>query len=126
MCTTIPGITTFEQMDLDFGLMADLRLTPDEKRDLQVTALLSGLLYCQNCRTCIPGCPQRVEIPVLMRAFMYARAYGNQQQARSTAAELVSNRGLEACTGCRDCTASCPNGIDIGPRIRELGRLITV
>ena len=126
VCTTIPGITTFEQMDLDFGLMADLRLTPDEKRDLQVTALLSGLLYCQNCRTCIPGCPQRVEIPVLMRAFMYARAYGNQQQARSTAAELVSNRGLEACTGCRDCTASCPNGIDIGPRIRELGRLITV
>jgi hypothetical protein len=126
VCTAIPGITTFEQMDLDLSVMADLRLTAEEQRDLQVTAMLSGLLYCQNCRACIPGCPHGVEIPTLMRAFMYARAYGNMDQAGDTAAELRAGQGLDMCAGCPACAASCPNGLDIGPRTRDLSRLLAV
>ena len=126
VCTTIPGITTFEQLNLDFNVMGDLSLSAEEQRDLQITSLVSGRLYCQNCRSCIPGCPQRVEIPNLMRAFMYARGYRNLDQARSTVEELPARRGLEACRGCDACTAACPHGIDIRYRIKDLHDLFFV
>lgn len=123
VCTTIPGITTFAQLDMDFNVMGDLSLSAAEQRDLQITSMVSGRLYCQNCRSCIPGCPRKVEIPTLMRAYMYARGYGNMIQARSTVEEIPPHLGPEACSGCEECTAVCPHGIDIRPRIRDLHTL---
>jgi predicted aldo/keto reductase-like oxidoreductase len=120
VCTAIPGITTHDQLALDFSVMQDLALTKVEKWDLNLTAMLSGTLFCQNCRTCIPSCPQKVEIPTLMRAYMYAQGYGNQVQAQLTTEELPPERGLAACRQCASCTASCPNGIIIGRRVKTL------
>lgn len=120
VCTSIPGITTFEQMDLDFSVMQDLTLTEAEKRDLQLTSMLSGHLFCQNCRTCVPSCPQKVEIPTLMRAYMYAQGYGNLVQAESTISELPQDRGLNICRSCSVCSAACPNGIAIDSRLQKL------
>lgn len=109
---------------MDFNIMSDPRLSDEEQHDLQITAMVSGRLYCQNCRSCIPGCLQRVEIPTLMRAFMYARGYRNLEQARSTAEELPGHQGPEACRDCTDCTAVCPHGIDIEHRIKDLHTLL--
>ena len=120
VCTVIPGMTTFDQMDLNFQVMGNLALTPEEKRDLEVTSMLSGTLYCQNCRSCIPTCSRRVEIPNLIRAFMYAEGYGNRIQARDTLLELPENRGLEVCRSCKSCTARCAHGIAIESRISSL------
>lgn len=120
ICTAIPGITTFDQMDLDFGVMADLALTDTERRDLEISALLKGPLFCQNCGACIATCPRRVRIPTLMRAYMYQEGYGNAYEARMTVADLRPHQGLQACGDCTTCTAVCPNGIDIGRRLRSL------
>ena len=117
VCTTVPGFTTFAQMDLDFGVMRDLSLKEEEKRDLKISSLLEGPLYCQYCRACIPSCPQKVEIPVLMRAYMYAEGYGNLVQANLTLEHLPKERGLAACLDCETCTASCRRGINIGKRL---------
>lgn len=118
--TVVPGITAFAQMDLDFGVMRDLSLSDEEKRDLKISSLLRGILYCQQCRACIPSCPQKVEIPTLMRACMYLEGYGNLVQAGLTVAELPEERGLKACLVCDACTASCRNGINIGERLNLL------
>jgi len=120
VCTAIPGITTFDQMDLDFGVMGNLKLSDQERRDLEISAMLKGPLYCQNCRKCIPSCPHSVRIPTLMRAFMYQEGYGNPCQAQMTVADLPADRGLEVCRDCSTCTASCPKGIDIHGRLRSL------
>ena len=50
VCTTIPGITTFEQLDINMGVMNDLTLTKQELRDLQIAASMRSTLFCQNCR----------------------------------------------------------------------------
>jgi len=118
--TTIPGITTFEQLDLNMGVMNDLALTGDEQRDLDVAASMRGTLYCQNCRSCVSTCPSGVEIPKLMRSFMYVKGYGNYVQARTTIAELPENQGLNVCRECSDCAASCRRDINIGSRIKSL------
>jgi predicted aldo/keto reductase-like oxidoreductase len=120
ICTVIPGMTTFDQMDLNVEVMDDVTLTPEEKRDLELTSLLTGTLYCQNCRACIPTCKKGVEIPNLIRAYMYAEGYGNLIQAESTILELPENQGLGVCRSCTSCTARCAHGIQIGSRIRSL------
>jgi predicted aldo/keto reductase-like oxidoreductase len=120
VCTTIPGMTTFEQLDMNMGVMNDLTLTKQEQRDLQHAASMRGTLFCQNCRSCVPTCPNNVAVPNLMRAYMYAVGYGNFVQARTTIAELPEKKGLNVCQECSSCQASCQRDIDIGSRIKSL------
>jgi predicted aldo/keto reductase-like oxidoreductase len=123
VCTSIPGITTFEQMDLDFGVMRDRSLSEGEKRDLRISSMLRGHLYCQHCRSCMASCPRGVEIPTLMRAYMYAEGYGNLIQAELTVDELPTAKGLDVCRDCETCTASCRYGINIGERLDTLATM---
>jgi predicted aldo/keto reductase-like oxidoreductase len=120
VCTTIPGMTTFDQLDQNFRVMNNMALTGKERGEIQLASNLKGKIYCQNCRSCIPTCSHSAEIPNLMRAFMYAKAYGNYIQAGMTAAELPRKKGLNVCRSCPSCTASCPNGINIGSRVKTL------
>ncbi len=120
VCTTIPGVTTFDQLDQNFRVMNNLALSGTERSEIQLASSLKGKIYCQNCRSCIPTCPDKVEIPNLMRTFMYAKAYGNYIQAEMTAAELPRKKSLNVCRSCSSCTASCPNGINIGSRVKTL------
>ncbi len=118
--TTIPGMTTFEQLDTNFSVMNDLTLTSAERSHLDRAAEARGKMYCQNCRSCVPTCPHGVEIPNLMRAFMYANAYGNIIQAKTTVSALPEKRGLNVCRNCDPCSAICRTGIDIRSRLHSL------
>jgi predicted aldo/keto reductase-like oxidoreductase len=123
VCTTIPGITAFDQMDLDFGVMKNLELSTREKKDLRTLAAQADPLYCQQCGCCIASCIRHVEIPTLMRSYMYAEGYHNLIQAELTLGEVPAAAGLAACAGCDTCTAVCRFGIRIQDRIRSLSAL---
>lgn len=120
VCTTIPGMTTFEQLEINFSVMNDLALTGAERSYLDWAMQAKGKMYCQNCRDCIPTCPHGVEIPNLMRAYMYANAYGNIIQARTTVSELPEKHGLKVCRDCSSCPARCRTGINIRSRLQSL------
>ncbi len=115
----IPGISTFDQLALDLSLMADPVLSDQEKRDLEMVSAASPF-YCQNCRECIPSCRLRIEIPTLMRAYMYTEGYGNLAQAATTLDGLPAGKGLGQCRTCSSCTAVCRRDIDIPGRLRSL------
>ncbi|UCE08023.1 MAG: aldo/keto reductase [bacterium] len=120
VCTSIPGMTSFDQLDMNFSVMNDLSLSDQEKKDLKMSYMMKDSLYCQNCRSCIATCPNSVEIPNLMRAYMYAEGYGNLIQAGITIEELPKNRGIEICAQCSSCIASCRYGKNIKHRITTL------
>ncbi|UCC40373.1 MAG: aldo/keto reductase [Candidatus Aminicenantes bacterium] len=120
VCTTIPGMTTFSQLEQNFKTMSNLTLSEAEQKELQFASKQKGILYCQYCRNCIATCPKSVEIPTLMRSYMYMEGYGNLIQAQLTTAELPKNQGLNVCLECSSCTAICPNGISINSRLRYL------
>jgi predicted aldo/keto reductase-like oxidoreductase len=120
VCTAIPGMTTFEQMDSNYAVMADLELSEAEERELKLASLLPGTYFCQSCRECVSTCPERVEIPSLMRAYMYAEAYGNTIQAEETIATVPDERGLRVCADCTSCQARCSRDLPIADRLREL------
>ena len=98
--TAIPGFTTFDQMEVDLAVMTDLHLTPAELKDLRSEGQQAGL-YCGQCGRCTGQCPAGLDIPTLMRGYMYAHGY----------------RNLLAAQGCRGRPA--PGGAAL-PRLRYL------
>lgn len=119
--TAIPGMTTFDQLDLNLASVTALDFTDEEKGYLKLGAL-EGRGFCQGCRSCVPGCPHAVEIPSLMRAARYASGYGNLSQAEWTLATLPHEFGLQACRSCPGCTARCAHGLEIGREVAGLQR----
>jgi len=121
--TAIPGFTTFDQLKEDWSVVTDIRLTPEDLKDLRLGEPVAGL-YCQHCERCLPGCPKGLPIPDLMRGYMYAYGYRNLQAAH----ELVASLDLDddPCGGCDSCAAVCAKGFDIADRVRDISRLRAV
>jgi len=121
--TAVPGFTTFDQLNEDWSVVSDLRLTPGEIRDLRLGEPVAGL-YCQHCGRCVPGCPKSLPIPDLMRGYMYAYGYRNLQAAH----DLVGSLGIagDPCGDCAGCTAACVKGFDVAGRVRDIIRLKAV
>jgi predicted aldo/keto reductase-like oxidoreductase len=121
--TAIPGFTTFDQMDLDLSVMADLTLTDQEIKDLRLGDETGGL-YCQQCDTCLDQCPQQLPLPELMRGYMYAHGYRNLEKAHSlvTSLELSDN----PCGSCTSCSVRCAKAFDVKDRVTNIARLKNV
>jgi predicted aldo/keto reductase-like oxidoreductase len=120
--TAIPGFSSFDQMEEDLSIMADLALTDQEKKDLQLgeEKKMTGL-YCSQCRRCVGQCPSGVEIPALMRAYMYTYGYRNLAWAKE--AVTAAGSGPVPCADCRSCLVKCTMGFDIRAKVLDIGRL---
>jgi len=117
---TIPGFSTFEEMNIDLSVMEDLTLTNAEKEDLKKTAPVAGL-FCQGCGQCLKQCTARLPIPDLMRAYMYAYGYRQPALAQSLVASLDLPR--QVCEGCASCSVICLNQWNVSGKIRDIVRL---
>lgn len=125
--TAVPGITRLDQLETDLAVMGNLALTPEEKSDLDRMERLPYYftsLFCQQCRQCVPQCPQRLEIPALMRGSMYAYGYGLPAKAKET----LRRAGISAipCKDCASCGVTCTEGLDIRGKALDVIRLSEV
>jgi len=118
--TNIPGMTTFDQLTEDLSVMADLKLTAEEKTALEADMKVASL-YCQQCEKCLGQCRQGVAIPDLMRSYMYAYGYRNLCAAKET----LQGMDLEnlPCRTCGSCRVTCPMGFDIQGKILAISRI---
>jgi predicted aldo/keto reductase-like oxidoreductase len=120
--TAVPDCTNFDQLDLDLAIMANPELTEEEKEDLKPPSEeLSSGLYCQQCSKCIPQCPEQIDIPTIMRSYMYAYGYSNLEHAKKT----LCSTGIESfpCTDCSNCSVRCQMGFDVKTKILDIARL---
>jgi predicted aldo/keto reductase-like oxidoreductase len=118
--TTIPGITSFEQLEENSSINQDLVLTQDEQ-DALAAGRLEGGLYCQGCEHCVAGCPRGVSIPNYMRAFMYAYGYRDLAMARNVVTQL--DAAGDPCGDCSSCSAECVKGFPVRERIADVRRV---
>ncbi|MFC1849866.1 aldo/keto reductase [candidate division CSSED10-310 bacterium] len=123
--TAIPGYDNYEHMRENFSVAADLEYTAEEKKFLSDNEIKLSMSFCQQCRKCIASCPHRVEIPTLMRVYMYAAQYSNFHQARATISEIPREQGLNLCSSCSlsSCQAQCHHYVDIPHRLDTLRQI---
>jgi predicted aldo/keto reductase-like oxidoreductase len=120
--TSIPGFTTFDQMNLDLSVMEDLKLTPEEKADLDLgNEMGMNGLFCEQCGVCVPQCQKSLDIPTMMRSYMYAYGYKNYQAARETL--TLAGTDDNDCADCTTCTVNCQMGFAVRDRITDISRL---
>ena len=120
--TAIPGFTTFDQMNLDLSVMEDLKLTPTEKNDLNLgNAIGMRGLYCRQCGECEGQCRKSLEIPTIMRSYMYAYGYKNFAVAKETLQSIYSDGKF--CRECQTCSVKCSFGFDVKSRIMDIARI---
>lgn len=121
--TTIPSLTNLEQLQENASVLTNLDLSEQEKSDLEVASQELGL-YCNGCSECVGTCVKKLNIPDLMRAYMYNYGYGESAKAK----ELVTRQqyGLNPCLNCTACTVQCTKGFAVSQRIADISRLNTI
>jgi uncharacterized protein len=120
--TLMSGMTTFEELQGNLAMMQDLKLSEEELKDLRLASAGSSEgLYCFQCRSCDGQCTQNLDIPTLMRSFMYTYGYRNLEHAQDT----LIHAGLpdNACENCGTCPVTCKAGFDVRGKIRNINRL---
>ncbi len=122
IATSIPGFTSFDQLDEDITVAADLTMTEKEKNELALAT--QNTLYCDGCSVCIDQCKKTLPIPDLMRAYMYTYGYGETKKARTLLDQLAI--APDVCVSCNDCTVSCIKGFPIAEKIQDVTRLVNV
>lgn len=123
VCTSIPGFTSFNQLEESFGVMEDLELSDAEKHDLESASHQAGL-YCNQCGICLEQCKKSLPVNDLMRAYMYAYGYRDAFKAK----ELITsaNLGQDPCLGCDGCTVDCPKGFNVHLKIADVSRVVSI
>jgi predicted aldo/keto reductase-like oxidoreductase len=123
IATAIPGFTNFEQLEQNFSVVRNLAYTTAEKEFLAEKDFRAHAEFCRQCGKCREDCPQRAEIPELMRAHMYAVQYANHGLATDTLAAISPGKGLDACASCTSCQANCREAVNISRKIVDLKQI---
>ena len=122
IASIVSGMSSFEELQKNLAMIKDLKMSDQEKKDLEMASLGSPEgLYCQQCGNCIPQCPRELDIPAVMRSYMYAYGYRNTTQAWHTLAQTSITSA--ACSSCSECSIKCPSGFDVRKKVMDIARL---
>jgi predicted aldo/keto reductase-like oxidoreductase len=120
IATIVSGMSSVEQLQKNLALISNLKMTEQEMKDLSLTSLEPGL-YCRQCKKCIPQCPHNLDIPTIMRSYMYAYGYMNTAQAWHTLAGV--DLSGKPCETCQTCNVKCTARFDVKNKILDISRL---
>jgi aryl-alcohol dehydrogenase-like predicted oxidoreductase len=121
----VSGMSSLDELQKNVAMLTNIKLNEQEIKDLKLASLVNGQgLYCHQCETCLPQCVNRLEIPTIMRSYMYAYGYRNMEQAWHTLTEA----GLSGkpCEICDECKVKCKAGFNVKERILDISRLSDV
>lgn len=118
----VSAMSNTEEMQKNLSMISNLRMSDEELKDLALSGPVSGpTLYCHQCKKCLPQCPYNLDIPTLMRSYMYAYGYKNLRLARYAVNTI--DLPLKPCNDCLECKVICTNGFDVRSKIRDIARL---
>jgi predicted aldo/keto reductase-like oxidoreductase len=123
--TIVSGMSTLDEMQKNLSMIHDLKMTEQELKDLNLAGINSEpSLYCHQCKKCIPQCRHYLDIPTIMRSYMYAYGYRDLEYAQHT----LFKAGLagKPCDKCETCNVHCTAGFDVKEKILDIARLSEV
>ena len=117
----LSGMSSMEQMVENIQTYEScLPLTQEEEAAiLEVAEGMKDTIPCTACRYCCDGCPQQLDIPMLIATCNEIRV-APTMNAGMRIEGLPEEKKPSACIGCRKCTRICPQNIDIPGVMEEL------
>ena len=127
----IPGVTMILSGMSNMQQVQDNIKTFSEDKPLSESEkeLLSGIaenlknsVPCTGCGYCIEGCPQKLNIPLLIK--LYNNAKFNLDVGASMSMDSFTEKELpKACIGCGKCSRTCPQSIDVPGIMQDFAQL---
>lgn len=110
----LSGMSAMEQMVQNVQTFEERKPLNDEELQT-IFAIADGLknaVPCTACRYCCDGCPQGLDIPMLISAYNDLRVAATINVGMAIEA-LPQDKQPSACIKCGKCAKQCPQGIDI-------------
>jgi len=123
VATTIPSITSFQQLSENFETMGT-KMSWSDRKILYKFAKVTDKLYCRMCDVCSGQCPENVKISDVMRFLMYAEGYGELQLGKDSYKSLSFHENASKCIDCGDCVVKCVNKLNIRERMVRANSLL--
>lgn len=117
----LSGMSNLQQVEDNCDYFAELDpLSCDEDAMLMdVAETLKGGVPCTACRYCISGCPQHIDIPVMLATYndlQFASSFTISMQMDA----VPDGQRAADCIDCRACNRICPQHIDIPEVLSDL------
>lgn len=109
----VPGYSSIKEVDVAAKVGKEYsRLTPME------TGSFSMCLgeYCRDCGECFP-CPQRLNVPAILRFYMFAVSFGLRDWAKKLYSGLDVK--IDKCTLCGECEQRCVYRLPVGKMLEK-------
>ncbi len=120
--SVIYRVKSIDEMYDTFTIMENPELTKKEKQDLKLGNELGyNGLFCPQCGRCKDQCKNNLDIPTLMRSYMYAYGYCEPAFAKETIESISTPENL--CNDCNICKIKCTMGFDIRSKINDIIRI---
>ena len=98
----------------------NLKMDSEEKAQLNENKAQSGL-FCQQCEKCVPQCRKELDIPTLMRSYMYAYGYKNMTAAKETMDTINIKDNI--CVDCNICSVHCSMNFNVKEKIQKITKI---
>lgn len=122
IATTVPSMTDIDQLEQNFGVMAQSFTDADAKL---LTARLEeiGPYFCRMCGKCDGQCPKGLPVGDMVRFVMYADGYGQFALGREHFQRMPEEFQQVRCGDCAECPVQCPHGISAPERLSRAQHL---
>ncbi|MBQ4586188.1 MAG: 4Fe-4S dicluster domain-containing protein, partial [Clostridia bacterium] len=80
---------------------------------------------CTDCRYCVEGCPQKIRIPDVFKAYNSVLTFGDHNRPHWYYNGLVREGGGKAidCISCGACESTCPQHIEIIETLKKASKV---
>ena len=124
--TAIPGFDNFDKLEDCLAAAKSPALTSGEKNYL-ASLNSKDMLFCQRCGKCESECKEKLPVPDLMRAYMYAYGYRNAGLSKETLAELSLADAGSICKSCNgQCRVKCTLNYNVADRIAAVTPILNI
>ena len=121
----LSGMSDMEQMKGNVRTFEERRTLSEEETDLlfEIAEGMKNTIPCTACRYCCDGCPQGLDIPLLLSIYNEVR-FAPTVNAAMGLDTMPEDKKPSACIGCGKCKKVCPQGIDIPQAMKEFGEAL--
>jgi aryl-alcohol dehydrogenase-like predicted oxidoreductase len=122
IATTVPSMTDIDQLEQNFGVMAQ-GFSDSDAKVLSAMLVEIGPYFCRMCGRCDGHCPKGLPVSDMVRFVMYADGYGQFALGREHFQRMPAELQQVRCGDCSSCPVHCPNGVGVPQRLRRAQEL---